>query len=50
MTKKTLNEIASGLYTEPALKERSRASVFSQDFTEGRNAFAERRPPQFTGT
>jgi len=50
MTKKSLNEIASGLYNEPALKERSRASVFSQDFAEGRNAFAERRPPQFTGT
>lgn len=49
-TKKSLNEIAAGLYNEPALKERSRHSVFSQDFAEGRAAFAERRPPKFTGT
>jgi enoyl-CoA hydratase/carnithine racemase len=48
-TKKSLNEIAAGLYNEPALKERSRHSVFSQDFAEGRAAFAERRPPKFTG-
>jgi enoyl-CoA hydratase/carnithine racemase len=49
-TKKSLNEIASGLYNEPALKERSRHSVFSHDFAEGRTAFAERRSPKFTGT
>ena len=49
-TKKSLNEIAAGLYNEPSLKERSRHSVFSQDFAEGRAAFAERRPPKFTGT
>ena len=49
-TKKSLNEIASGLYSEPALKERSRHSVYTQDFAEGRAAFAERRPPKFTGT
>lgn len=48
-TKKSLNEIAAGLYSEPALKERSRQSVYSQDFAEGRAAFAERRAPQFTG-
>jgi len=50
LTKKSLNEIASGLYSEPALKERSRQSVHSNDFAEGRNAFAERRTPKFTGT
>lgn len=50
MTKKSLNEIASGLYSEPSLKERSRQSVHSNDFAEGRNAFAERRTPKFTGT
>lgn len=50
LTKQSLNEIASGLYSEPALKERSRQSVHSNDFAEGRSAFAERRPPQFTGT
>jgi enoyl-CoA hydratase/carnithine racemase len=48
-TKKSLNEIAAGLYSEPALKERSRQSVHSQDFAEGRAAFAQRRAPQFTG-
>ena len=48
-TKKSLNEIAAGLYSEPALRERSRQSVYSQDFAEGRAAFAERRRPQFTG-
>jgi enoyl-CoA hydratase/carnithine racemase len=45
-----LNEIAAGLYNEPALKERSRQSVYSHDFAEGRAAFAERRAPKFTGT
>jgi enoyl-CoA hydratase/carnithine racemase len=49
-TKKSLNEIAAGLYNEPALKERSRQSIHSHDFTEGRNAFNERRTPKFTGT
>lgn len=49
-TKKSLNDIAAGLYSEPALRERSRASVHSQDFAEGRAAFAQRRPPHFTGT
>jgi enoyl-CoA hydratase/carnithine racemase len=49
-TKKSLNEIAAGLYNEPALKERSRHSAYSQDFAEGRSAFAERRTPKFTGS
>ena len=48
-TKKSLNEIGAGLYCEPVLKERSRQSVQSADFAEGRAAFAERRIPQFTG-
>ena len=49
-TKKSLNEIAAGLYSELSLKERSRHSVYSQDFAEGRAAFAERRTPKFTGS
>lgn len=48
-TKQSLNDIAAGLYCEPALKERSRQSVYSQDFAEGRTAFSEKRPPQFKG-
>jgi enoyl-CoA hydratase/carnithine racemase len=48
-TKKSLNDIAAGLYCEPALRERSRVSVHTQDFEEGRAAFAERRAPQFKG-
>ena len=48
-TKKSLNEIGAGLYCEPVLKERSRQSVHSADFAEGRAAFAQRRTPQFTG-
>ena len=48
-TKKSLNEIAADLYNEPALKERSRQSAYSQDFAEGLTAFAERRKPKFTG-
>ncbi len=48
-TKKSLNEIAAGLYNESALKKRSRQFVYSQDFAEGRAAFAERRASKFTG-
>jgi enoyl-CoA hydratase/carnithine racemase len=50
LTKKSLNEIAAGLYNEPALKERSKQSVHSHDFAEGRAAFSERRAPKFTGS
>ena len=50
LTKKSLNDIAAGMYNEPALKERSRQSVHSHDFAEGRAAFAQRRAPKFTGT
>ncbi len=49
-TKKSLNEIAAGSYCEPVLNERSRQSVFSRDFAEGRAAFAERRLAKFTGS
>lgn len=48
-TKRSLNEIAAGLYDEPALRERERLTQASSDFAEGRAAFAARRPPRFTG-
>jgi enoyl-CoA hydratase/carnithine racemase len=48
-TKQSLNEAAAGLYCEPVFKERARQSVHSSDFAEGRAAFAQRRPAQFTG-
>ena len=48
-TKQSLNEIAAGLYAEPVLRERSRHSVHSEDFAEGRAAFAQRRAPRFRG-
>lgn len=48
-TKRSLNEIAAGRYDEPALRERERLTQASADFAEGRRAFAERRPPQFSG-
>ena len=48
-TKQSLNEVAAGLYCEPVFKERSRQSVRSVDFAEGRAAFAQRRKPVFSG-
>ncbi|MBS1178710.1 MAG: hypothetical protein H6R06_3122, partial [Proteobacteria bacterium] len=48
-TKRSLNEIAAGRYDEPALRERERLTQASADFAEGRRAFGERRPPQFSG-
>lgn len=50
LTKKSLNEIAAGMYNEPALTERSRQSALNQDFSEGTRAFAARRAAQFNGT
>jgi len=43
--KQSLNEIARGEYDLARLRERERVTVHSEDFLEGRTAFAERRKP-----
>lgn len=48
-TKQSLNEIAAGRFDEPALRAREALTARSEDFAEGRAAFAERRPPVFRG-
>lgn len=47
--KQTLNEIAAGLLDERAARDRSAASFRTEDFQEGRQAMAEKRPPRFSG-
>jgi enoyl-CoA hydratase/carnithine racemase len=48
-TKQSLNEISTGIWHAEKLREREELTAHSQDFAEGRRAFAERRKPQFTG-
>lgn len=48
-TKQSLNEIAAACDDEAALRERERLTQASEDFAEGRRAFAERRAARFIG-
>lgn len=48
-TKKSINEIATGVAQEATLRERVERTSISEDFAEGRAAFAERRQPFFRG-
>jgi enoyl-CoA hydratase len=47
--KQSLNEIAEGLFDERAARDRAAGSFRTDDFTEGRQAMVEKRPPNFTG-
>ena len=46
-TKKSLNEIAAGQADQATLRAREERTSQSEDFAEGRAAFAEKRKPQF---
>jgi enoyl-CoA hydratase/carnithine racemase len=48
-SKKSLNDIAAGTMDEARLREREQMTSRSNDFAEGRAAFAERRKPVFVG-
>lgn len=48
-TKRSLDELARGLYDEPAMRAREALTTGSADFAEGRAAFAQRRAARFIG-
>ena len=48
-TKRSLNEIAAGVYDLPAMRAREALTQSSADFAEGRAALADRRVPRFSG-
>ncbi len=48
-TKQSIREMAAGRHDMGRLRERERLTVASEDFAEGRRAFAERRAPRFSG-
>ncbi len=49
LTKRTIREIASGIDEAAVIRQRQDLTASSLDFQEGRNAFAEKRRPNFTG-
>lgn len=49
LTKQSLNELATAHWDEAALRARETTTSESEDFAEGRRAFAERRAPRFLG-
>jgi 1,4-dihydroxy-2-naphthoyl-CoA synthase len=48
-TKKSINEIATGMADDATLRVRVERTSLSEDFAEGRAVFAERRKPVFRG-
>jgi enoyl-CoA hydratase/carnithine racemase len=48
-TKQSLNEIASGQANLEAMRAREAMTFTSEDFTEGRRAFQEKRKARFAG-
>lgn len=48
-TKQSIDELVQGRIDTPALRERERLTLQSEDFAEGRRAFEERRLPRFRG-
>ncbi len=48
-TKKSLHDIESGQFDMAVMRERERQASMSEDFAEGRAAFAQRRRPVFKG-
>lgn len=49
LNKQSLNELSMGNFDETRLREREARTARSADFAEGREAFAQQRPPRFTG-
>lgn len=49
LTKRSIREIAAGTDEAAAIRQRQDLTAASQDFLEGRQAFAQKRKPHFTG-